>query len=997
MPVRTPVWLWRALWAASIVTGLALFVVYTRIPVDGATGDLESFQREGFRIHRILEPGNGLQVGDIILRAGGYAVDEWLSGAPRGPEWRTGGTVTYEILRDGQFEVLQVDLAPLSIETMLMTWAPQLVVAVAFFSVGTFVFWRRPRELPARLLMLFGVSVALQYWGDAYNFQYSTIALRWPLWMQTVYEHVTYSLSIATICLFALVFPEPPPAVRRHPVRTVLLVFGPHLILIGGVMALSGSWTDALRNGSHVSWALALAQVFVIMVAGTRSYLTARDPTHRAQLRWIMWTAVIGAAVAIPGYVLPLLMTGRPILSHPLLMLGLAVLPVVLAVVILRYRLFEIDVLVRRTLVYGTIVVLLGAMYLVLIQVLTLMLGIVLHRQQDLLVSFAATICLVLLFNPLRDRVRTAIDRLIYRTVDHETLMARMSDALAGSLVLDDLTALLTQELPDVLQCARADLLVLDLQAEHLVPVRAGHLPELPTTHPVAGYARRQVGPIVAHSLPASLPDDVATVLDKYDVRVLVPFTVGGELIGLYALGPKLSGGAYTRRDVHLLHILGQQAAVAVQNARLYRQIEAYSRSLEEQVVERTQQLGDAYSNLTQQHTTLNIVLNNIADGLVVTDVEGQILMHNPVFLEMVAGLPSDCLEEPCIIDEDQPDLVGRLLRQVSPDPSLADTVSQSLQFPAAVMSVDSTWDQKIYRASSCALRSVDQPPSGVVTVLRDITQEVQMARMKDEFVSLVSHELRTPLTSIIGFTHLIDRHFRNRLLPHLADDDREAQRAAERILGNIEIIVNQGDRLTRMINNILDLSRMEAGHMQWDMEHLDIEQVIAESVDATQSLTDEKEVQVLVHVEEGLPPVYGDRDRIVQVVTNLLSNAFKFIDRGEIRVRAWKLSPGDDIEPLSARDPNVHLDLPARETCIVVSVQDSGTGIAETDLPFVFERFRQVGDQVTGTKRPGTGLGLPICQEIVEHHGGQIWVESRLGAGSRFLFTLRTAHPFVT
>jgi signal transduction histidine kinase len=130
-------------------------------------------------------------------------------------------------------------------------------------------------------------------------------------------------------------------------------------------------------------------------------------------------------------------------------------------------------------------------------------------------------------------------------------------------------------------------------------------------------------------------------------------------------------------------------------------------------------------------------------------------------------------------------------------------------------------------------------------------------------------------------------------------------------------------------------------------------------------------------------------------VMTNLLSNAYKFVDVGEVRVHAWKLSPGDDIEPLSTRDPNVQLDLPARETCIVVSVEDSGTGIAETDLPFVFERFRQVGDQVTGTKRPGTGLGLPICKEIIEHHGGQIWVESRLGAGSRFLFTLRTATPF--
>jgi signal transduction histidine kinase len=123
--------------------------------------------------------------------------------------------------------------------------------------------------------------------------------------------------------------------------------------------------------------------------------------------------------------------------------------------------------------------------------------------------------------------------------------------------------------------------------------------------------------------------------------------------------------------------------------------------------------------------------------------------------------------------------------------------------------------------------------------------------------------------------------------------------------------------------------------------------------------------------------------------MTNLLANAIKYSDRGEVRVQVWKLDPGDDVEPFSTRQPNVHLQLPATETCIAVSVQDTGTGIAEADLPYVFERFRQVGDELTGTRRPGSGLGLTISKEIVEYHGGQIWVESQLGIGSRFVFTL--------
>ncbi len=145
----------------------------------------------------------------------------------------------------------------------------------------------------------------------------------------------------------------------------------------------------------------------------------------------------------------------------------------------------------------------------------------------------------------------------------------------------------------------------------------------------------------------------------------------------------------------------------------------------------------------------------------------------------------------------------------------------------------------------------------------------------------------------------------------------------------------------------------------------------------------------LLVELDEALPTLHGDQDRLTQVITNLLSNAIKFTDQGRILVRAWTLAPGDDVPPFGARSPDAELGLPAAEPLVAVSVRDTGTGIALSDLPQVFERFRQVGERSDGTRRPGTGLGLPICKEIVAHHGGCLWVESRLGEGSRFVFTL--------
>ena len=181
----------------------------------------------------------------------------------------------------------------------------------------------------------------------------------------------------------------------------------------------------------------------------------------------------------------------------------------------------------------------------------------------------------------------------------------------------------------------------------------------------------------------------------------------------------------------------------------------------------------------------------------------------------------------------------------------------------------------------------------------------------------------------------------------------------------NLDIISTEGERLTTMINDVLDLAKIESGRMEWRRVPVQVEELILRASAATSSLISHAGLSLVTDIEPDLPTIVGDRDRLIQVVINLVSNAVKFTPSGTITCSARR--EGESV---------------------VLAVADTGVGIAPEDHDTVFEQFRQAGDTLTDKPR-GTGLGLPICREIVEHHGGRIWVESALGAGSTFAFTL--------
>jgi signal transduction histidine kinase len=230
-----------------------------------------------------------------------------------------------------------------------------------------------------------------------------------------------------------------------------------------------------------------------------------------------------------------------------------------------------------------------------------------------------------------------------------------------------------------------------------------------------------------------------------------------------------------------------------------------------------------------------------------------------------------------------------------------------------------------------------------------------ELDRLKDDFISTVTHELRTPLTSIRAFSEIL-----------LADPKIDlAER--KKFLG---IITRETERLTRLINQVLDLAKIESGRAEWRITRTDVRDIVNEAIAQMSQVFKDKGVALNAQLPARAVVVEADSDRLLQVLLNLLSNALKFspADRGRVDVTVREI-----------------------DGVVRVDVRDNGPGIRPEDQPFIFDKFRQVGDTLTA-KPPGTGLGLHISRQIIEHFGGRLWVESEYGAGARFSFTLPLA-----
>lgn len=366
---------------------------------------------------------------------------------------------------------------------------------------------------------------------------------------------------------------------------------------------------------------------------------------------------------------------------------------------------------------------------------------------------------------------------------------------------------------------------------------------------------------------------------------------------------------------------------------------------LSKAINEMSLQLQNKIEEISREKDYLQTLLRGIMEGVLVVDARGRILMVNNALRQLLSLPPH--VEDRTPLEIIRNAELERTLRQVLQD---GENTTLELTLPSPE---GKTFEVNVVGISPSpgGMVKEDEGRQGVIAVFHDITRLKELEKIRRDFVANVSHELRTPLTTIKGYAEtLLEGALKEDVASHF-----------------VQVIKRHSDRLEKIVEDLLILSRIESKEFQLKMESLSVSDLIGDVLDFIKEPLNKKKISVSVGE---LPPtllVYGDRQYLEQVLTNVLDNAIKYgHERGRIVISATE------------RDQ--------RE--VEISVKDDGIGIPKEDLLRVFERFYRV-DKGRSRELGGTGLGLSIVKHIVQAHGGKIWVESQLGEGSTFYFTL--------
>lgn len=365
-------------------------------------------------------------------------------------------------------------------------------------------------------------------------------------------------------------------------------------------------------------------------------------------------------------------------------------------------------------------------------------------------------------------------------------------------------------------------------------------------------------------------------------------------------------------------------------------------RDLAEQVNRMSHRLQAHLEALGRESLRLEAVLATMAEGVVILDARRRIVLLNPPAEALFGITLAEARGRDHLEVTHNFDLEARLERVLAGGPPEVFELRRAHP------------EERVLEGRLVGLARAGEGPAGALLVLHDITRFRRLERMRTEFVANVSHELRTPLTSIRGFAETLLEE----------DPGPETRRRF------LEIVYREASRLSDLIEDLLDLSRIESGRMAMRPAPVAVDVLVADVLDRHQRRARAAELTLESRVPPGLPPVWGDRDRLAQVLHNLVDNAIRYTPAGgRVTVTAE----------------------PSPEGFVTVSVTDTGIGIAREHLPRVFERFYRV-DRARSRSSGGTGLGLSIVKHIVELHGGAVSVESEPGRGSTFRFSVPVA-----
>jgi PAS domain S-box-containing protein len=855
-----------------------------------------------------------------------------------------GASRRYTVLRPGENapDDIRVDVVRPPVDALYFVLA---AVGVFTLLVGGAVRLRRPRD-PATLHFLW---LAVAFFGVcAFSYTARFDRLDWVFY----WADAVATLALPPLFLhFTMVFPDRPRrwSSGRMPQAVIVGAYVPAVLLgVCRVFALTMShrnpeyWvTDVVSVLDRADYVYLAACIIGGLIGLGRALTQVCTITARRQLRWIAWGTALGGgpfAVVAMRYAF----NADVSLAVQIAAVALSLIPLAYASAIVRYRLLDIEIIVKRSFIYATALCVIALIYLGLIQSLQRVFRFDGAANQWSL-ALLATLVAVLLAPPVKDFVQNALDRVFYRDrYDYRRALVGFARDLNSDLDLNRLADRLVSRVVETLVVERMALMLETDTATHFGSVRAsgfgdGHPPALAKRSTVG--ARLAAGHVVALDDPTAVGRVAVEEIEHWrdaGLYYFVPCVAKEGTIAVLALGRKNPGVHLTSEDTALLAAVAGQIATALENARLYRQLEV--KALE----------------LDRLRTFNENILESLDDGLLVVNLDDRILRWNTAFAQLY-GIRRD-------------DATGRHVTEVFDAPFVEAIRSARRDEPGGatlsrvplVARGAHAGRMLVVNAAVVPLRASDGlavTTVGTIVIVEDVTARVELEeqlQISEKMASIgllaagVAHEVNTPLTGISSFTQM--------LLEGADPDDPRT-----RLLEKIE---RQTFRAARIVNGLLNLSRQpsESSH---DRTTVDLNVVIADVLALLEHQFESHRIKVRRDLVSGPALVVGMEHKLQQVFLNLFLNA-----KDAMRKGGW-LSVSTRVE----------------DRRVVAEVSDTGSGIPSEHLTRIYDPFFTT--KVIGE---GTGLGLSITYGIVREHEGTIECESIVGEGTRFTLALPPA-----
>ncbi len=877
----------------------------------------------------------GLRAGDVLLQIEGREatsvadVIAVLHGAT------DGRALAYVIQRQGVDQPVSVTLQPMPLVRAGLYYALALV-GILSIVVGGSVRLRRPND-PATLhffwltVAFFGVlafTPSGSYNRLDYFFEWADFVSR--IVLPPLFLH------------FALVFPERPnPWVRTAAGRVILpLVYVPAVVIGLGRAGLIGGGlqvADPSRLLERIE-TVALVYLAACLLAGLGLMMRAlgrlRSVTARRQLRWIVWGSAVGALPFVLLYVGPFLAGAAwPGMEYTAVLLGC--IPLAFASALVRYRLMDIEVIIKRGLVGAAVVLLLGVIYVATLWFLSKLPGV--DESRNSFWALLATLVVALVAPSLRKALQAGLDRLYYRDrYDYRRALMSFTRDLNSDLDLQRLTRRLVDRIAETLGVEHIALFLPDPgEPGRLVAVASGGFPGdvVPAIEPGSTLgARIADGQMVVVDDPVPvrrLGGDEGAAWRDAGLFSFVPCVSNELTIGLIAVGRRPHGEPLSSEDMTLIGAVAGQAATAIENARLYSQLQGKATE-----IERLRQFSDS-------------VVESLSDGLVVFDPEDRVLLWNRRAEELVG------------IERGR--AVGRRLGALFSRP-FVDALSVARReapggtslFRLQLVPVQGDRRERLVNAAVAPFQTAEGAQAGWILVIEDITERANLEeqlRLSEKMAAIgllaagVAHEVNTPLTGISSFTQM--------LLERSDPGDPKKEL--------LEKIERQTFRAAKIVNSLLSLARPSGGETQ----PIDLNAIVGDVLSLLEHQFKMARIQVRRELAGEPIVVQGVEYKLQQVFLNLFLNAKDAMPKGGWLSVATRAGDGQ----------------------AVVEVGDTGVGIPVEHIGRIYDPFF-----TTKPEGRGTGLGLSVTYGIVQEHGGTLLCESGVDQGTRFRLLLPLA-----